>query len=190
MNSTGWAGWQAAGSALWLALITLMTVWQARRRPFLIVGWLWFLGTLVPVIGLVQHGRIPEAIEQYRIILQRNPDQLLALNNLAWLLATDDDSQWRNGTEAVRLAERACDLTHYQTPAFLGTLAAAYAEAGRFDDAVKTEEMVIALVNATGEKRYWKKTAGCWNSIAPGTRTTKRSNDIDSLRHRAGACCQ
>jgi tetratricopeptide (TPR) repeat protein len=48
--------WQVAGAALALVLITALAFWQARRRPYFIVGWLWFLGTLVPVIGLIQAG--------------------------------------------------------------------------------------------------------------------------------------
>jgi Flp pilus assembly protein TadD len=43
-------------SALLLALVTAVAVWQRRKRPYLLVGWLWYLGTLVPVIGLVQVG--------------------------------------------------------------------------------------------------------------------------------------
>ena len=49
-----WPAWAVAGSALLLLGVTALAVWQARRRPYLIVGWLWFLGMLVPVIGLVQ----------------------------------------------------------------------------------------------------------------------------------------
>ena len=48
--------WQVAGAAAILAAITLFSFRQARRRPYLIVGWLWYVGTLVPVIGLVQAG--------------------------------------------------------------------------------------------------------------------------------------
>jgi hypothetical protein len=47
---------QAAGAALLLAVLTLLALREARRRPYLLVGWLWFLGALVPVIGLVQVG--------------------------------------------------------------------------------------------------------------------------------------
>jgi protein O-mannosyl-transferase len=43
-------------AALFLAAVTLIAITQVRRRPFLLVGWLWFLGTLVPMIGLVQLG--------------------------------------------------------------------------------------------------------------------------------------
>ena len=49
-----WPAGAVAGSALLLLGVTAVAVWQARRRPYLIVGWLWFLGMLVPVIGLVQ----------------------------------------------------------------------------------------------------------------------------------------
>lgn len=48
--------WQVAGSTLLLLIISALVLWKARQLPFLIVGWLWFLGTLVPVIGLVQVG--------------------------------------------------------------------------------------------------------------------------------------
>jgi hypothetical protein len=48
--------WQVYGALLILLTITLLVV-ERRRRPYLLVGWLWFLGTLVPMIGLVQVGR-------------------------------------------------------------------------------------------------------------------------------------
>jgi protein O-mannosyl-transferase len=48
--------WQVAGAAALLAAVTALALVSARRRPYLAVGWLWYLGTLVPVIGLVQVG--------------------------------------------------------------------------------------------------------------------------------------
>lgn len=48
--------WQVAAAALLVIGMTVLALVQARRRPYLLVGWLWFLGTLVPVIGLVQVG--------------------------------------------------------------------------------------------------------------------------------------
>src|SRR5207247_3790106 len=50
------SAWAIGGSIALLVSITALSVWQYRRRPFLMVGWLWFLGTLVPVIGVVQVG--------------------------------------------------------------------------------------------------------------------------------------
>ena len=49
--------WQGLGAGLTLAFLSLVIIWQTRRRPYLLVGWLWYLGTLVPVIGLVQVGK-------------------------------------------------------------------------------------------------------------------------------------
>jgi tetratricopeptide (TPR) repeat protein len=95
-----------------------------------------------------QPGNLAEAIAEYQIALQIDPKYLLALNNFAWLLATTPDARFRNGAQAVELAERACRLTNYRLPLFVGTLAAAYAEAGRFDDAVKTADQAIALGTA------------------------------------------
>jgi hypothetical protein len=56
---------------------------------------------------------------------------------LAWILATAPSAELRNGAEAVRLAERADALTGHKQPTILAALDAAYAEAGRFDDAIK-----------------------------------------------------
>jgi tetratricopeptide (TPR) repeat protein len=53
-----------------------------------------------------------EAIRHYREAIRLNPQFTLALNNLAWLLATHPDTRLRNGPEAVQFAERACELTH------------------------------------------------------------------------------
>jgi protein O-mannosyl-transferase len=71
-----------------------------------------------------------------------------ALNGLAWLLATRPQAEDRDGVCAVRFAQRACELTQYRWTTMLGTLAAAYAEAGRFDEAVRTTEEVRALALA------------------------------------------
>lgn len=48
--------WQAAGAGLLLVCLSIAVIRWARRHPYLVVGWLWYLGTLVPVIGLVQTG--------------------------------------------------------------------------------------------------------------------------------------
>ncbi|MGD0349648.1 MAG: tetratricopeptide repeat protein [Verrucomicrobiota bacterium] len=105
-------------------------------------------------LGMTLHqlGRTREAIAQYRQALRLNPNLTGPLNNLAWVLAAGPDAGLRNGPEAVRLAQRACELTHYGEPMFIATLAAAFAEAGRFDDAVATAQKARTVALAQGEK--------------------------------------
>ncbi len=74
----------------------------------------------------------------------------MALNNLAVLLATAPEAGLRNGAEAVQLAERACALTANRNPVMLTTLAAAYAEAGRFEEAIQTAQQAIKFAREAG----------------------------------------
>jgi protein O-mannosyl-transferase len=271
-----WPALAFAGAIALLLILTTLAVVTVRRFPWVFVGWFWFVGTLVPVIGIVQvgdqsmadrftyvpsiglllalvwtareliqrhrplrlagiaataaiivacafvthrqagywknsetlfshalkvtppsvlilnslgsglleQGRIPEAMERFKAVLTLNPqdsqawgnigniyarerkfdaalehyrtalrckpkraDIPLVLNNLAWILATHWDASLRNGAEAVRLAEQAVELTGRQHPSLLGTLAAAYAEAGRFEEAVTSAEEAIRLAD-------------------------------------------
>jgi len=101
--------------------------------------------------------KIREAIAEYTGVLRGNADLPIVQNNLAWLLATSEDPQIRNGAEAIQHAERACESTHYQVPFMIGTLAAAYAEAGRFDDAVATAQKACALAGKSSETNLLKR---------------------------------
>ena len=102
-------------------------------------------------ISLSKLGRTGEAISHYREAIRWQPDFLAALNNLAWLLAAQPDARLRNGAEAVTLATRACELTKYQNPTALATLGAAYAETGRFQEAVSfTEQAEEAVKGSQG----------------------------------------
>ena len=78
------------------------------------------------------------------------PDNVRLLNDTAWVLATCADAALRNGTEAVTLAGHAVDLTSGRDPVLLATLAAAYAEAGRFDKAVELEQRATGLATRQG----------------------------------------
>jgi arylsulfatase A-like enzyme/tetratricopeptide (TPR) repeat protein len=103
-------------------------------------------------LGLVfeQAGRMAEAIGQYEQALRIRSDSLRPMNNLAWIRATAADPQLRDGAEAVRLAERACQLTARKEVVPLDSLAAAYAEARRFPEAVATAEEALARAQAVG----------------------------------------
>ena len=98
-------------------------------------------------------GDISAAVRQYKKVLDLNPDFHNALNNLAWIRATHPDAVFRDGTEAVELAKRSCELTGHRVASDLDTLAAAYAEAGRFGEAIKTASKVIDMATATGNKK-------------------------------------
>ena len=104
-------------------------------------------------LGLIwtAHGRPQEAVKAYRDALRLRPDSTDFENELAWTLATNDSPAVRDGGEAVRLAERACDRTDRRDPALLDTLAACYAEVGRFDDAVAVAEQAQTLARERGK---------------------------------------
>jgi tetratricopeptide (TPR) repeat protein len=89
--------------------------------------------------------------------LQLKPDSPDVLNNLAWLLATSQNDQTRDGAQAVQYAGRACELTHYRETLMVGTLAAAYAEAGRYDDAIATAQKACDLARQRGETSLLQK---------------------------------
>jgi tetratricopeptide (TPR) repeat protein len=76
----------------------------------------------------------------------------LAVNNAAWVWATCPDAKFRDAKKAVELATKACESTGNEDGMYLDTLAAAYAEAGRFADAVKAQEK--ALADPAYAKRY------------------------------------
>ena len=102
-------------------------------------------------------GKGREAIAEYKQAVKLNPNYPELLNNYAWLLATHRDAEIRNGHLAVELGERACELTKYEVPLFVGTLAAAYAEVGRFDEAIKTAQKASELAAAQQQEPLVKK---------------------------------
>ena len=237
---------QVLGALVALALLTAGSLAAARRHPAVTVGWLWFVVTLLPVLGLIQvgaqsmadrymylpivglavavawgapalvgrlvadtrtsrlalgvvaclavaglssgtrlqlrhwrdsealmrhalavteanfiahahlgaallsQGRASEAAAEWRESARVKPSYATVANNLAWLLATHRDAGVRSPEEAVTHAERAAALSG-DDPAVLDTLAAAYATAGRFDEAVATSNRAVRMVRDRGQ---------------------------------------
>jgi Zn-dependent protease len=103
-----------------------------------------------------RRGNWQRAIEDYREALRLQPDLPTAHNNLAWLLAVCPVDAIRNGQEAVELATWACNATGWTNPSCLGTFAAACAEVGDFDQAVRWHTR--ALANPAYRQAYGEAT--------------------------------
>jgi tetratricopeptide (TPR) repeat protein len=99
-------------------------------------------------------GERAEALADHEEALRRDPENPATHNYLAWLLATSPEDGIRDGPRALEYATRACEQTEWQNAAFLDTLAAAYAECGRFDEAVRWEGKALELVSEAGKADY------------------------------------
>lgn len=107
--------------------------------------------------ALLKSGRIKEGLAHLRKAVQINPQSLTARNNLAWALATGPEASLRNGAQAVALAEGTRQMAGSQHPELLATLAAAYAEAGRFSEAVATLREALRLTAEKGNQALTDK---------------------------------
>jgi len=100
--------------------------------------------------ALAQKGKLTEAVDHYEKALQSEPDSILPLNNLAWIMSTGPDDSLRNNEIAVQLATKANQLSKENNPIFIRTLAAAYAQAGQFEKAIETARRASEKANAQG----------------------------------------
>jgi tetratricopeptide (TPR) repeat protein len=108
-------------------------------------------------LALAHLGQTREAMSHYARALRLQPDFPEALDRLAWIAATDSRPELRNGTEAVNMAQRACELTEHKQAQYLATLAAAYAEAGQSAEAVSAAETAGNLAASAGQKEMAAK---------------------------------
>ena len=96
---------------------------------------------------LAQQGQLREAMAEWSKNLQYKPYDVNALNNLAWVLAAAPDASLRDGAKAVEFAQRALQLSRKAKAMIFRTLAAGYAETGRFADAVQAANQGLELAN-------------------------------------------
>ncbi len=100
---------------------------------------------------LVRRGGDREALMNFRQALQLKPTWPEAMSECAWVLATADDEKLRNGGEAVRLAQKACELTQWKAAAIVDAMAASLAEAGQFGQALLTAQRARLLAMQRGD---------------------------------------
>jgi tetratricopeptide (TPR) repeat protein len=102
--------------------------------------------------AFAMRGNFAGALDEFRAAHKLNPKLLIAANSLAWILSTHPNPRFRNGAEAVEVAQRAVEFTKEKDFNALEILAAAYAEAGKFSEAIKSAKKGIEVASAAGER--------------------------------------
>jgi tetratricopeptide (TPR) repeat protein len=95
--------------------------------------------------ALLSIGKHAEAVKDFEEVLKLDPEDTNVLNNYAWVLATSPDDAVRNADRSIELGTKACDLTKYEKPHILSTLASGYAEKGDFETAKKWSSKAVEL---------------------------------------------
>ena len=106
---------------------------------------------------LVREGKINEAIPHFEEAMRLKPDWVEPMNDLAWILAASEKTATRNPDKAVRLAQRACELTEYKKPELLDILAVSYGAMGDFDKAVETAQKALELCQSPEQETLKEK---------------------------------
>ncbi len=141
-------------------------------------------------------GDHPAAIADLDKAHALKPDDTGVLNNLAWLLATSPDDAIRNGTRAIELAQKACELTEWKEPHIISTLAAGHAEAGDFakarefsqkavdasDDSDRVKEQLKGELASYEAEKPWRERQEMQEATLdePGGRATNESEPAES----------
>jgi tetratricopeptide (TPR) repeat protein len=133
-------------------------------------------------------GKTTDAILHYRNALHLKPNMTQSLYNLSWIFATHENDKIRNGEEAVKLAEKLCKITQYNQPLALDALAAAYAEAGKFDAAVLTAQKALKLALVYGPEELalgLKKRLQLYQVGRPYHQTQPKMDNIESRENES-----
>ena len=101
--------------------------------------------------ALLRRGSVKEAVAHYENAIALAPEDPHSRINIAWVLATAPDASIRDGIKAVEFAQQAMELSGGKDPQFLRTLAAAYAESGRFSEAITTAKQGIMIATMQGK---------------------------------------
>jgi Flp pilus assembly protein TadD len=104
-------------------------------------------------VAYQRQGRLDQAAAHYASTVKRKPDFVEGLVGLASIRASAKQPDLRNVEEAVRLAQKACELTHFQNAESLAMLATAYAQSGRDSEAAATSRRALDAARKTGDEK-------------------------------------
>jgi tetratricopeptide (TPR) repeat protein len=99
-----------------------------------------------------------KAIQDFTAVIRLKPNSGVAYNELAYLWATCPNANFRDGKRAVESAMKACQLTNWVSPEAIDTLAAACAETGDFDSAIRWEQRAISIAAGRKDLPVYQKT--------------------------------
>ena len=110
--------------------------------------------------ALYFRGEVDQALVHFQEAIRLNPP--LGLAGVAWVMATTSNPKFLNGAKAVELAKSANQMTSYKQPEPLDALAAAYAEAGNFPEAISTAQRAAELARAMAGPTWPGKSNNGW----------------------------